>query len=100
MVIANAYAKRATATGTAKPATTTTPAPLNVTTTYTRPTPAPAVSAAPKPYTPSAPPRSAPTPSAAPITAGSTGLHPSWEAARLRKQKEATGPKATKIVFD
>lgn len=30
----------------------------------------------------------------------SSGLHPSWEAARLRKQKEATGPKATKIVFD
>jgi hypothetical protein len=27
-------------------------------------------------------------------------LHPSWEAARLRKQREAEGPKATKIVFD
>ncbi|ORY29535.1 Bud-site selection protein [Naematelia encephala] len=31
----------------------------------------------------------------------STSLHPSWEAARLRKQKEmAAAPQATKIVFD
>jgi len=30
-----------------------------------------------------------------------TGLHPSWEAAKLRKAKEiAAAPKAIKIVFD
>ena len=36
-------------------------------------------------------------------SAGGAHLHPSWEAARLRKQKEealASAPKATKITFD
>ena len=38
-----------------------------------------------------------------PAAAGGAHLHPSWEAARLRKQKEealASAPKATKITFD
>lgn len=40
---------------------------------------------------------------AAPASKPDEHLHPSWEAARLRKQKEMAiknAPKATKIVFD
>ncbi|CAD6572758.1 MAG: hypothetical protein TREMPRED_000624 [Tremellales sp. Tagirdzhanova-0007] len=48
------------------------------------------------------PPRIAgPPPRQIPTAAASKSLHPSWEAARLRKAKEvAAAPKSTKIVFD
>jgi len=55
----------------------------------------------PSTYTPSARPAFVPPSRPAAPPAAATGpLHPSWEAARLRKQKESEGPKATKIVFD
>ena len=96
--IAKAYGNRAAVAG--KPAgqalsTTTSTATTNTTAgpkTGARP---------PSTFTPSARPAFTPRPTPAPPAAASTGpLHPSWEAARLRKQKEAEGPKATKIVFD
>ncbi|TXT11059.1 hypothetical protein VHUM_01810 [Vanrija humicola] len=58
---------------------------------------------APAPAAPSAARPAAPASAPAPAPAGKPSektLHPSWEAARLRKQREAVGAKATKIVFD
>ncbi|KAL1410229.1 putative ATP-dependent helicase IRC3 [Vanrija albida] len=55
--------------------------------------PAPAAPSAARPAVPAAPKPAAAKPD-------EKSLHPSWEAARLRKQREAQGAKATKIVFD
>ena len=52
------------------------------------------------PVTERRPTTSAPAPTAVAHTE-QKALHPSWEAAKLRKQKEiSSAPKATKIVFD
>jgi hypothetical protein len=90
--IAKAYGNRGAATASAP-------------TTGGKPTgrPSPTTGARPaSTFTPSA--RPAYTPAARPAPAApkpaTEALHPSWEAARLRKQREAEGPKATKIVFD
>jgi len=91
--IANAYGKRAGAT--AAPAAA---KPTGRPSTGARPPPTGARPAAT--FTPSARPAYTPAPRAAAPAAATEALHPSWEAARLRKQREAEGPKATKIVFD